>query len=177
MNQRTAISSRVDETPRGVIATVVLDVGEPGVKPVLLIFPLDVLEWRAAEYGIGHMEVDLLLDFVLHEPYLTDEPVVHTAASPAAARVVHQERIAAAKAAGHGVRSAIVAGRKGDALQPIRDAYASFADPAEVAAKAQHVEQQRRAVKARALRRAADGLPQRRPLPPVRPKSEEAPRA
>jgi hypothetical protein len=177
MNQRTVISSRVDETPRGVIVTAAIDVGEPGVKPVLHIFPLDALEWRAAEYGIPYTDVGLLLDFVLHEPYLADEPVVHTAASPAAARVVHQERIAAAKAAGHGVRSAVVAGRKGDALQPIRDAYTAFADPDEVAAKARHVEQQRRAVRARSLRRTTDGLPQRRPLAPVRPKPEEAPRA
>jgi hypothetical protein len=177
MTQRTIISSRVDDTPHGLIATAVIDVGEAGVKPVLHIFPLDALEWRAAEYDIPHTEVDLLLDFVLHEPYLTDEPVVHTAASPAAARVVHRERIAAAKAAGHGLRPETVAGRKEDALQPIRDAYAAFVDPVEVTAKAQHVEQQRRAVQARSLRRAAAGVPQRRPLAPGRPKLEEAPRA
>src|SRR5690349_8643049 len=131
MNQRTIISSRVDDTPRGPIATVVIDVGEAGVKPVLHIFPLDILEWRAAEYGIDPTDTEQLLDFVLHEPYLTDEPVVHTAASPAAARVLHREQIAAAKAAGHGLRPAVAAGRQGDALQPIRDAYAGFVDPVE----------------------------------------------
>ncbi|MFB7244652.1 hypothetical protein ACFCYX_19590 [Streptomyces populi] len=177
MGQRTIISSRVENTPRGAIATVVIDVGEAGVKPVLHIFPLDALEWRAAEYGIDHTDVDLLLDCVLHEPYLTEDTVVHTAASPAAARVIHLERIAAAKAAGHGLRSAVVAGRKEDPLQPIRDAYAQFADADEVAAKGRHVEQQRRAMRARSQRRAAAGWPQRRPLAPGRPKLEEAPRA
>jgi hypothetical protein len=156
--------------------TVVIDVGEAGAKPVLHIFPLDALEWRAAEYGIEPTDTDLLLDIVLHEPYLTDEPVVYTAASSAAARVIHLERIAAAQAAGHGVRPDVVVGRKEDALQPIRDAYATFVDPVEVAAKAQHVEQQRRAMRARSLKRSAASW-SRRPLAPDRPEPKEAPRA
>jgi hypothetical protein len=174
MTKRTIISSRVEDTPRGPIVTVFIDVGEAGVKPVLHIFPLDTLEWRAAEYGIAHTDVDQLLDLVLHEPYLTDEPVVHTAASPAAARVIHLDRIAAAKTAGHGLQLAAAVG--GDPLQPVRDAYAAFVDRDEVAAKGRHVEQQRRAMRARSLKKAATGW-SRRPLVPGRPELKEAPSA
>lgn len=36
------------------------------------VFPKDMLEWRAAEYGIS--DVDELLDMVLHEPHLPETP-------------------------------------------------------------------------------------------------------
>jgi hypothetical protein len=36
------------------------------------VFPKDTLEWRAAEYGLT--DVDEILDMVLHEPHLPDEP-------------------------------------------------------------------------------------------------------
>jgi hypothetical protein len=37
------------------------------------IFPYDILEWRAAEYGIDPSDVDTLLDIVLAEPYLSPD--------------------------------------------------------------------------------------------------------
>ncbi|MEV8033886.1 hypothetical protein [Streptomyces sp. NPDC086182] len=162
MTQRTIISSSVETTPRGPVVGVAIDVGIEGVKPVLHLFPLDTLEWRAAEYGIDHTDIDQLLDIVLHEPYITDEAVVHTAASAEAARIVHLERIAAVKAAGHALAPG-APGRKTDPLQPVRDAYAQFADEDEVAAKARSVEQHRAAVRARPRKTAAAGWA-RRPI-------------
>jgi hypothetical protein len=35
-------------------------------------FPPETLEWRGAEYGVT--DVDEILDIILHEPYLPDEP-------------------------------------------------------------------------------------------------------
>jgi hypothetical protein len=35
-------------------------------------FPTDTLEWRAAEYGLT--DIDEILDMILHEPHLPDEP-------------------------------------------------------------------------------------------------------
>jgi hypothetical protein len=35
-------------------------------------FPPETLAWRAAEYGLD--DVDEILDIILHEPYLPDEP-------------------------------------------------------------------------------------------------------
>lgn len=37
------------------------------------VFPHDILEWRAAEYGIDPANKELLLDIVLAEPYLTED--------------------------------------------------------------------------------------------------------
>jgi hypothetical protein len=140
---------------------VLIDVGQQGVKPVLHSFPLDALEWRAAEYGIDHTDTDQLLDIVLHEPYITDETVVHTAASADAARVVHLERIAAVKAAGNEVVRA--AGRHADPLQPVKDVYARFVAEDEVAAKRRHVERHRAAAHARPRTSVAAGWA-RRPI-------------
>lgn len=36
------------------------------------IFPTETLEWRAAEFGLT--DIDEILDIVLHEPFLPDEP-------------------------------------------------------------------------------------------------------
>jgi hypothetical protein len=36
------------------------------------VFPKETLEWRAAEYGLT--DVDEILDMILHEPHLPDEP-------------------------------------------------------------------------------------------------------
>lgn len=36
------------------------------------VFPKETLEWRAAEYGLT--DIDEILDVVLHEPFLPDEP-------------------------------------------------------------------------------------------------------
>lgn len=43
------------------------------------VFTKDVLEWRAAEYGLT--DVDELLDLVLHEPHLPDAPDRNDAAA------------------------------------------------------------------------------------------------
>lgn len=44
-------------------------------------FPPDTLEWRAAEYGLT--DFDEILDIILHEPYLPDEPGKDDAAARA----------------------------------------------------------------------------------------------
>ncbi|MQY07746.1 hypothetical protein [Actinomadura macrotermitis] len=36
------------------------------------VFPVETLEWRAAEYGIDPADVTTLLDIVLHEPFIPD---------------------------------------------------------------------------------------------------------
>lgn len=41
---------------------------------VQFTFPEDTLEWRAAEYHILPTEVDLLLDIVLYERFIEEEP-------------------------------------------------------------------------------------------------------
>jgi len=66
------------------------------------VFPLDTLEWRAAEYGIDPADTATLLDIVLAEPYLTKEDwaaghQLHDAPDIATARRDHLERCAAAK--------------------------------------------------------------------------------
>lgn len=45
------------------------------------IFPKETLEWRAAEYGLT--DVDEILDIILHEPHLPDEPDKDDAAARA----------------------------------------------------------------------------------------------
>lgn len=147
------VSSDVMDTPRGPWARVVtLDPADAG--PRLAAFPLEALEWRAAEYGVDPHDVDALLDIVLHEPYLAEEPVAYTAPTVHAARAVHLGRIADLKASGR--RVSTLAGADGvDPLQPVRDAYAVLLDVEQVAAKARYVERHRVAVRARAERRAA----------------------
>jgi hypothetical protein len=56
---------------RGVPRWVIHKVDEDG-QGLGHIFAKDTLEWRAAEYGLD--DVDELLDMVLHEPHLPDEP-------------------------------------------------------------------------------------------------------
>ncbi|GAA0935015.1 hypothetical protein [Nonomuraea longicatena] len=52
------------------------------------IFPHTALEWRAAEYGIDHEDVDTLLDVILHEPWIpaADDPLAFT--DPRAAKIL-----------------------------------------------------------------------------------------
>lgn len=66
------------------------------------IFPLDTMEWRAAEYSIDPSDVDTLLDIVLAEPYLTSEDwatgyQLHDAPDIATARTDHIARCARVK--------------------------------------------------------------------------------
>jgi hypothetical protein len=71
--------------------------------------PQDILEWRAAEYGIDPADTDTLLEIVLHEPhmrvteetddtparYADDGPSLKEAVSTAAARTAHLARVKA----------------------------------------------------------------------------------
>ena len=65
-------------------------------------FPVDTLEWRAAEYGIDPADLDTLLDIVLHEPFLgePDQPdmLLYDAPTVEEARAYHLARIDAVKA-------------------------------------------------------------------------------
>lgn len=60
-------------------------------------FPVDTLEWRAAEYGIDPADLDTLLDIVIHEPFLGDpdrpDLALHEAPTVEEARAYHLERI------------------------------------------------------------------------------------
>jgi hypothetical protein len=65
-------------------------------------FPIDTLEWRAAEYGIDPADTATLLDIVLAEPYLSDEDWavghrLHAAPDIDTARRDHLARCARAK--------------------------------------------------------------------------------
>lgn len=68
---------------------------------VHLKFPIDTLEWRAAEYQIEPTETDLLMDIVLYERYIErgpDElPDLWTAPSIEEARTRHVARMKEAK--------------------------------------------------------------------------------
>jgi hypothetical protein len=66
------------------------------------VFPLDTLEWRAAEYGIDPADTATLLDIVLAEPHLTEEDwaaghQLHDAPDIDTARQDHLARCARAK--------------------------------------------------------------------------------
>lgn len=89
-------------------------------------FPRDTLAIRAGEYGLDPFGVDVILDVVLHEPYLDTEavPLLMTAPTLAAARDGHLARVAAAK--GRLAVPAAVAARTPaapDPLDTIRGAY------------------------------------------------------
>ncbi|MFE3031588.1 hypothetical protein ACFXKY_08055 [Streptomyces canus] len=104
------------------------------------VFPKETLEWRAAEYGLD--DVDEILDMVLHEPHLPDEPdrddaaaragmvtsnrpdaepiTLFNATSSAEALAAHRLRIADAKK----VRAVVRAPAKGkNPLDAIRAAH------------------------------------------------------
>lgn len=72
------------------------------LQPFRHLFPLDTMEWRAAEYGIDPADTATLLDIVLTEPYLTEEDwtaghQLHDAPDIATARHHHLARCTAAK--------------------------------------------------------------------------------
>lgn len=118
----------------------------------LHLFPLDTLEWRAAE-----LELDLdadreqLLDVVLHEPYVQPESAgaarsLLTADTLAEHRTAHLARIAAAK-------QRVTIGRHRGGKDPLDVIRAHPLDPAGVAAK-------RRAVEEARVRHRRTGAPQ-----------------
>lgn len=62
-------------------------------------FPVDTLEWRAAEYGIDPTDLDTLLDMVLSEPFLDSDPddsalSLFEAPDISRARVHHLKKVA-----------------------------------------------------------------------------------
>lgn len=160
------------------------------------VFPLDTLEWRAAEYNIDPGDVDTLLDIVLMEPYLTPEDWalgfrLHDAPDVATARQDHLARCARVKlrhrvstrsapAVGLGARAA---DREPPAhpLDPIRRDHGI--DPGVIAVKAEYVANLRRAVVIEREQRAremplgrAEQVRRELGLPaPARPGREEGP--
>ena len=65
-------------------------------------FPVDTLEWRAAEYGIDPADTATLMDIVLAEPHLSEEDwatghQLHAAPDIATDRADHLARCARAK--------------------------------------------------------------------------------
>jgi len=67
-------------------------------------FPTDMLETRAAEYGLDPADVDQLIEIILYEPHVqedSDDPdLLHNADTIAKARVALLQRIADAKGNG-----------------------------------------------------------------------------
>lgn len=61
------------------------------------VFPKDTLEWRAAEYQIDPRETDLLLDIVLYESIMPQDPqtipVLYTADSVDEAREIYVQQV------------------------------------------------------------------------------------
>jgi hypothetical protein len=152
-----------------------METGETWVR----VFPLEALEWRAAEYGIDPTDADTLLDVVLHEEYaepstLAEDPDTDTA------RERHLARIAEVKKTARFVEKPQSAAKGGKVatppgLQLIKDAYNEFMDPAEVEEKVKQVSAMKaahtsRTQKAQALSRNAPVYgrrkrPDRSPLP------------
>ncbi|MEV8439190.1 hypothetical protein AB0425_17585 [Actinosynnema sp. NPDC051121] len=134
------------------------------------VFPLDTLEWRAAEYGIDPADVDTLLDVVLAEPYLTPEDwaagyLPHDAPDAATARQDHIARCARAKlrhristrpgpAGGSAAKAGENASVPGHPLDPIRRQ--PGIDAAVVAVKADYVQRVRVQLAEEAARRARE---------------------
>lgn len=77
---------------------IIADVVTPSGVRVAHRFPVDTLEWRAAEYGLDPVvDADTLVDIVITEPHM-DSPVdpalaLHTAPTVAAAREHHLSRV------------------------------------------------------------------------------------
>ncbi|WP_328494098.1 hypothetical protein OHS59_16185 [Streptomyces sp. NBC_00414] len=124
------------------------------------IFPIEALEWRAAEYGIDPADVDTLLDLILHESEIPDpaqnrddaalrkgwvtstdsdaEPVtLFRCASASEARTAHMLRVKDVKQ-----NKVCVVEREGS-LDAIREDYLAFMDVGQVAAKAAFVDRHR----------------------------------
>lgn len=101
----------------------------PDGMPCVHVMPQNILEWRAAEYGIDPVDTDTLLEIVLHEPhmlvteetedqparYADDGPALKEAVSTAAARTAHLARVKACP-----VRIDV---RSQTALAPVRAAH------------------------------------------------------
>lgn len=62
-----------------------------------MVFPKDTLEWRAAEYQIDPRETDLLMDIVLYESIMPQDPlevsILFTAETVDEARDIYVQRV------------------------------------------------------------------------------------
>lgn len=86
-----------------------------------LVFPVDTLEWRAAEYGVDPTDTATLLDIVVAEAFLEDEDYadgyrLHEAPDIDTARRDHLARCAKVK-----LRHRLSTRSKNHPLQQIRD--------------------------------------------------------
>lgn len=100
-------------------------------------FPLETLEWRAAEYNIPLDDVPALVDVIVHERFLADpDQALRTARDADEARALHMARIDMLKQEVH-VQQA--AARGGSVLAGLAAAHAEFATAEHVAAKAEYV--------------------------------------
>lgn len=66
----TITLSEVQETPDGTEVYLVKET--PNGARDVHSFPLETLEWRAAEYDIDPADTDTLIDVIIHEPYMPD---------------------------------------------------------------------------------------------------------
>jgi hypothetical protein len=141
----------VDDVERvGDIWHVALSIEDGDVTSrMLYAFPVDTMEWRAAEYGIDPADTATLLDIVMTEPHLNAEErdtghQLHGAPDIPTARADHVARCARAK-----LRLRMSTRGKGSPLQRVRDG--SPMDHEVLDVKRGHVEQVRthlRAVRA-----------------------------
>lgn len=117
-------------------------------------FPVDTLEWRAAEYGIDPTDLDTLLDIVIHEPFLGDpdrpDLALHEAPTVEEARAYHLERIQKIKDKSKKVKAA----------DPVREQVKGLAvmNPEAIQIKAKMVGKIRSMVKEEKEARAKAGL-------------------
>lgn len=86
------------------------------------VFPVDTLEWRAAEYGIDPSDTSTLLDMVLAEGLMADDDyatgsLLQDAPDIATARKDHLARCARVK-----LRHRVATRGSGDLFKPVRDA-------------------------------------------------------
>lgn len=112
----------------------------------LYAFPVDTMEWRAAEYGIDPTDTATLLDIVMAEPHLTAEErdtghQLHAAPDIPTARADHVARCARAK-----LRLRMSTRGNGSPLARVRDE--SPMDHEVLAVKADHVRQVRASLRA-----------------------------
>lgn len=113
-------------------------------------FPVDTLEWRAAEYGVDLKDTATLLDIVIAEPHMTADDMtqgtqLHSAPDIDAARKDHLARVAAVK-----LRHRISTRGTGNPLARVEQE--SPLHPEVVAVKAEHVAQTRQHVQRQAHR-------------------------
>lgn len=84
----TITTTEVQETPHGTEVHLVKESTDG--RRDFHSFPLETLEWRAAEYDIDPADVDTLIDVIVHEPFVPDpgNPAnVHADAAAAAGYV------------------------------------------------------------------------------------------